>query len=327
MLHDDTRRAYASRVRQYLIWLDTANLDGDPLCEPGARDGAVRDYRSYLQTVANRKPSTINTVLAAIGDFYTRRGLGAPDVRRLDLPQAAPRALDPRDATRWLRAVERWVNPRDRVLALIPFYAGLRLGEVIALDLDDIRLSARKGIVIVRAGKGGTYREVPVHPQLRPDLALWINDERPTWKGSAHTSALLLNHRGARLGARGADDILGAIADEAHLTDEFTSHVLRHTFGTTLVRQGHDLVLVAELMGHRRLDQTRGTACPPRPTANARSAACPATTDQHTSRSTAGFRRIPVVPHSNLASRHQHPHQLTSRMPAEYGLCAGAAGR
>jgi integrase/recombinase XerC len=121
--------------------------------------------------------------------------------------------------TRWLRAVERRVKPRDRALALIPFYAGLRLGEVIALDLDDIRLSARKGIVIVRAGKGGTYREVPVHPHLRPDLALWINDERPAWKGSAHTSALLLNHRGARLGARGADDILGAIADEAHPTD------------------------------------------------------------------------------------------------------------
>ena len=88
----------------------------------------------------------------------------------------------------------------------------------------------------MRAGKGGTYREVPVHPQLRPDLALWINDERPAWKGSARTSALLLNHRGARLGARGADGILGAIADEAHLTDEFTTHVLRHTFGTTLER-------------------------------------------------------------------------------------------
>ena len=90
----------------------------------------------------------------------------------------------------------------------------------------------------MRAGKGGTYREVPVHPQLQPDLALWINDERPAWKGSARTSALLLNHRGARLGARGADGILGAIADEAHLTDEFTTHVLRHTFGTTLERRG-----------------------------------------------------------------------------------------
>ena len=75
--------------------------------------------------------------------------------------------------------MEKWVNPRNRVLALLPFYAGLRLGEVVALDLDDIRLSARKGLIIVRMGKGGKYREIPVHPQLRPGLALWIDDERP----------------------------------------------------------------------------------------------------------------------------------------------------
>jgi len=262
MLDEDTRRAYTSRVRGYLIWLDTADLDGDPLTDPKARDGAARDYRTHLQTVANRKPSTINAVLAAVADFYRRRGLGAPDVRRLDLPQAAPRALDPRDTTRWLRTVEKWVNPRDRVLALLPFYAGLRLGEVVALDLDDIRLSARKGLIIVRMGKGGTYREIPVHPQLRPDLALWIDDERAGWKGADTNPALLLNQKGGRLGARGADTILGAIAEEARISDEFTSHALRHTFGTRLIREGHDIVVVAELMGHKRLDQTRRYSLP-----------------------------------------------------------------
>ena len=113
-----------SRVRQYLAWLDRSPVDGDPLTDPAARDGAARDYRTYLQTVAGRKPATINTVLAALGDFYTRAGLGPPDVRRLDLPQPAPRALTSRDATRWLRTVERWPNPRDRVLALLPYYAG-----------------------------------------------------------------------------------------------------------------------------------------------------------------------------------------------------------
>ncbi|MEU8190822.1 tyrosine-type recombinase/integrase [Micromonospora carbonacea] len=262
MLDDDTRRAYASRVRGYLIWLDTADVDGDPLTEPAARDGAARDYRTWLQSVAGRKPSTINVILAAITDFYTRRGLSAPDVRRLDLPQIAPRALDARDITRWLRTVERWLNPRDRVLALIPFYAGLRLGEVVALNLDDIRLSARKGLIVVRMGKGGGYREIPVHPQLRPDLALWINDERPGWKGADRNPALLLNQRGDRLGARGADHILNAIADEARISDDFTSHALRHTFGTRLIREGHDIVIVAELMGHKRLDQTRRYSLP-----------------------------------------------------------------
>lgn len=260
---DDTRRAYASRVRQYLAWLSTAAVDGDPLGEPSGRDGAVRDYRAHLQTVARRTPATINTVLAAIADFYSRRGLGSPDVARLDLPQRAPRALPARQGTRWLRAVQRCPKPRDRALALLPFYAGLRIGEVVALDVTDVSLSARKGLVVVRSGKGGRYREVPLHPELREQLAIWINDERPAWPGSSTNPAVFLNARGGRLGVRGASDILARLADDAGIdAEDFTSHVLRHTFGTTLVRGGHDLVLVAELMGHRRLETTRGYSLP-----------------------------------------------------------------
>jgi site-specific recombinase XerD len=160
--------------------------------------------------------------------------------------------------------VERWPSTRDRILAQIPFYAGLRLGEVVALDTDDVRLSARKGLIIVRSGKGNKYREVPVHEhaRLRGDLTTWINDERPSWSGASDTPALILNHRGTRLSARGAHNILVGIAEEAHIDDDFTSHALRHTFGTTLVRQGHDIVIVAELMGHARLDQTRRYSLP-----------------------------------------------------------------
>jgi integrase/recombinase XerC len=95
---ENTRRAYASRVRQYLAWLQTAAVDGDPLADAAGRDWAVRDYRAHLQSVAKRTPATINTSLAAISDFYTRRGLGQPNVRRLELPQTAPRALFPRQA-------------------------------------------------------------------------------------------------------------------------------------------------------------------------------------------------------------------------------------
>jgi site-specific recombinase XerD len=257
----DTRRAYASRVRQYLVWLADADADGDPLADPHAVHGALRDYRAHLQTVANRTPATINTVLAAISDFYTRRGLGTPDVRRIDLPQGAPRALTPREATRWLRAVERCLSPRDRVLALVPFYAGLRIGETVALNLDDVHLSARKGTIIVRSGKGDRYREVPAHTELRATLVLWL-DERPDWPAADTNPALLLNQRGGRLSARGASNILAALADDAGLEPDFTTHVLRHTFGTTLVRNGHDLVLVAELMGHRRLETTRAYTLP-----------------------------------------------------------------
>ncbi|MGB8996244.1 MAG: tyrosine-type recombinase/integrase [Pseudonocardiaceae bacterium] len=260
-LDTDTRRAYASRVRGYLVWLSGSGIDADRLDDLASRDGAVRDYRSHLQTVARRTPATINTTLAAIADFYTRTGRGTPHVRRLELPQQAPRALSTKTSTQWLRSVERWLNPRDRVLALLPFYAGLRLGEAVALNLTDVQLSARKGTIIVRSGKGNRYREIPTHATLRDNLAVWIDDERPHWPDAQTNPALLLNRRGGRLSPRAADQILGAIADDANL-EEFTPHVLRHTFGTRLVREGHDLVLVAELMGHARLDQTRRYSLP-----------------------------------------------------------------
>jgi site-specific recombinase XerC len=173
---------------------------------------AVISERPHLQGVAKRKPSTTNTSLAAIADFYIRRGLGQPDVRRLELPRSAPRALTPREATRWLRAVQHRLRPRDRLLALLPFYAGLRIGEAVALDVDDVRLSARKGLLIVRSGKGERYCELPVHAELHENLAIWL-DERPDWPAAAINPALFLNHRGGRLTIRGARDILVARGD------------------------------------------------------------------------------------------------------------------
>jgi hypothetical protein len=75
-LSAQTRRTYAAKVRQFLVWLQTADTTGDPLCDQAARDWAVRDYRSYLHTTAKRAPATVNNALAAIDDFYTRLGLG-----------------------------------------------------------------------------------------------------------------------------------------------------------------------------------------------------------------------------------------------------------
>src|SRR5438128_8259771 len=197
----------------------------------------------------------MNSALAAIDDFYARRGLGRANAERADLPDQAPRALDQRAVLRWLRAVEAHLAPRDRALAGVLFYAGARISEAVRLDVDDVRLSARKGTLRL-LGKGNKVREVPIHPQLRRDLTLWL-EERPNWPGANVTPALFLNQRGDRLSVRGASDVVAALAEAAAQEDETTAHILRHTFATTLIRGGADLVLVAELLGHARLDTTR----------------------------------------------------------------------
>ena len=254
-LSAQTRRTYASKVRQYLVWLAGAEVDGDPLGSVEGRDWAVRDYRGYLQGVLKRSPATVNGALAAVDDFYVRRGLGPARAKRAEVPAAAPRALGPKAQIRYLRAVQACGSARDRALGLVPFYAGTRIAETVALDLDDVRLSARKGALRV-LGKGDRLREVPIHPQLRTALSEWLA-ERRDWSGAVESSALFLNRRGSRLSARGAHDVITGIAAQAGLEDRVTAHVLRHSFATTLVRGGTDLVIAAELLGHARLETTR----------------------------------------------------------------------
>ena len=149
-LSPESRRTYLSKVRQFLTWLGAGAVDGDLLLDAAARDWAVRDYRSHLQAVAKAAPATVNGALAAIDDFYARRGLGRANAERADLPDQAPRALDQRAVLRRLRAVEARLSPRDRALAGVLFYAGARISEAVGLDVDDVRLSARKGVIRIR---------------------------------------------------------------------------------------------------------------------------------------------------------------------------------
>ena len=137
------------------------------------------------------------------------------------------------------------------------------------LDVGDVRRSARKGVLRIY-GRGDKVREVPLHAKLRPGLEQWLT-ERATWPGADTSPALFLNTKGGRLSARAAGGIIAAIAEQAALDDDPTAHILRHTFGkraysswcsTSLVRGKTNLVVVAELMGHSRLDTTRQYSLP-----------------------------------------------------------------
>src|SRR5260370_2681193 len=131
-------RTSLGAVRAFLAWLEEAPVDGDPLNDATAKDWAVRDYRSYLVTVAKRATATVNKHLAALQDFYIWRGLGQPQgVKRHQVPRHAPKALDPRAKLRYLRAVEACGSARDRAIALLPLYAGTRIAEIRALDVAD----------------------------------------------------------------------------------------------------------------------------------------------------------------------------------------------
>jgi site-specific recombinase XerD len=259
-LSTHTRRTYLTQVNRYCTYLSTLHWEyGHPLREPYARDYAVRDYKTVLKTVHHAKPSSINLALAAVDHFYRFLELPPPQVKREDLPAQAPRALEPPEQKRFLRAVERCVSVRDRAIALLLFYTGLRISECAALQLSDVRLSSRKGLVIVRMGKGNTYREVPLNAEVRAALDSWLEQHKKL-VALRNESALFLTKRGTRLATRTIDEVLRRFGQEANL--DLSAHILRHSCLTNLVRNDNDLMLVAELAGHRRLETTRRYSLP-----------------------------------------------------------------
>jgi site-specific recombinase XerD len=100
-----------------------------------------------------------------------------------------------------------------------------------------------------------------IHAKLRPDLEQWLT-KRGAWPSAGTSRTLFLNTKGGRLSVRTDSSVIAAIADDGGPDDETTAHVLRRTFATALVRGGTDLVVVAELMDHARLETTRQYSLP-----------------------------------------------------------------
>jgi len=186
-----------------MAWLAAAETDGDPLGTVEGRDWAVRDYRSHLQAVLERRPATVNGTLAAVDELLhpPRPGAGPgpsrrPARRRAPRPGASGPGPPPPRRQRLPVAPGPGARPRP-VLRRRP------ISEVIALDVDDVRHSARKGVLRI-LGKGERVREVPNHPKLARLLKGWL-EERRDWPGQENP-APFLNQRGRSLSVKAAHD-------------------------------------------------------------------------------------------------------------------------
>jgi len=248
-----SRRSYQRRVGQFLDWLEGRPELCEALREPHARDWAVRDYRSCLKDT-RRAPATINAALAAVDDLYRSLGLGPADAKRDPVPSGGPRALPEPELRRLLRSIEATGNRRDRAIVALMAFAGLRVGEVAALEVQDVTLTARTGVVRVRRGKGDVERSVALPAEARAALGAWHSER------SDAGAPLFAGPTGAALTVRALHRAVASQGARAGLS--VTPHVLRHTFVTRLVRRGVDLPLVAELAGHRSLETTRRYARP-----------------------------------------------------------------
>jgi integrase/recombinase XerC len=164
------------------------------------------------------------------------RALNARTLRRLDRVLAQPLPLlDPKARQRLTR---------DRRIVLLMLYAGLRLSEVAALDWADVDLDA--STIVVRDGKGGRHRVLPIHDRLLSDL-LTTPDERQRGAVCGHAD-------GRHLSYKSIPHTFDRWLKEAGI--DISAHQLRHTFATRLLWAGADLRTIQRLLGHASLATT-----------------------------------------------------------------------
>jgi site-specific recombinase XerD len=151
-------------------------------------------------------------------------------------------------------------SSRDRALLGLLMLTGVRIGELAGLDADDVRLTQRTGELVIRHGKGDRRRVVPLSRPARAALREWIAErgEHPSGP-DVLAGPLWLSRTGARLSVRSISNVVADVMRRAGL--EESAHALRHTVATRLVREhGHDLVLVADILGHADVKTTRAYA-------------------------------------------------------------------
>ena len=178
-LSPHTVRAYKVRLQHFLGYLGERLCEyEDALTDIHTRDYLARDYKLHLKQALKAGPQTVNGYLTAIDSFYRFVGLGKVKANREELPKLAPQALTAKEQKDFLRAIERCASARDSALAMLLLYTGIRISECAALNIDDILLTERKGLVKIRSGKGGGYREIPLNSLCRAHLDKWLAERR-----------------------------------------------------------------------------------------------------------------------------------------------------
>lgn len=251
LLSPNTARSYESDIKNFIEWFEDSNGEFSP---DKITSFDLKDYVSYLTNVKGLKNSSINRKMIAIRSWlnYLKEKNIISDLPKFPkyLPEVerAPKSLDRNEINRFLRTVEREGKPKEKAIIALLFYAGLRVSEVANLKKSDIEISEKKGKVIVRQGKGSKFREVP----LNNDARLLI---KPYLENLKDTTWLFPGKEGKPITSRAIQQIIKKYAYLAKIPS-LTPHTLRHTFATLLLRQGTDLVVVSNLLGHSRLDTT-----------------------------------------------------------------------
>ena len=283
-----TVRAYESDVTQYLAWV--ASQTGKKMSQLEPRDLDMTSVRGHVASMnqAGKARSSVARTLSGLRTFvkYLRREeiIDHDPAAMAVAPkrdQTIPTHLSEPEIARLIETPDSGdpLGRRDRAILELFYASGLRLSELVAIDLEDLNLSERMVRVM---GKGSKERLVPFNQSTLSALRSWMNDRAAikaaqdaarrraatqvstkrvkAAKPRAKTDMadpLFINYRGTRLTGRSVDRMLRRYVAQCSTRLGISPHALRHSFATHLLQRGADLRAIQELLGHARLSTTQ----------------------------------------------------------------------
>jgi len=254
-----TVKNYLHDIRMFSRWHKTCfGKDPDPR---HMQELDLFAYRSYLQTEKRQSTSTVNRRVASLKSFadFLQAAEITPDniakkVSYLESPpQTAPDVLSHAQVLQLFKSIDRTRKLGIRDYAIIQLFVqcGLRLKELSEIQLVDIKITERAGILRIPRGKGGKPREIPLNKTAREAIIEYLA-ARPRIAGVRH---LFFSQKRKPLAPRSIQDLVKKYLKKAGVGD-FSCHSLRHLFATNLYNKHKDIVLLKEALGHKRLGTT-----------------------------------------------------------------------
>lgn len=254
----NTISSYLRDIRQFSAWL-RQHKDVDVI---DATQLNISDYLTHLQQ-EGRSGATVSRSLASLKNFYAyvvssgflettpvpsdihvdRGEKKLPQIltgKEVELLLSQPVCTDPKGF-------------RDKAMLEVMYATGMRVTELLDLDLDDVNLDM--GIIKCTGAKKS--RAIPLYPGALKALRVYLKDVRSTMVTDPDEVALFVNIGGARMSRQGFWKILKHYQQTAHIEKDITPHTLRHSFAVHLLENGADLGSVQELMGHSDISSTQ----------------------------------------------------------------------
>ena len=256
----NTLAAYSNDLSQFMDYLEPRVGSWEEVDRE-----TILNYIMVMKGDQEYASSTVARKVAAIKSFFhylLDRGLLEDDpTATLDSPKVRkrlPKAIAVKELERLLAEPAQDESPkslRDRALLELLSATGLRVTELVSLNVDDVNL-ASSTLRVVRS-RDKSERIVPIHERAVEPLRDYLERGRIQLLRDPEEKALFLNHRGNRLTRQGLWLIVKHYVREVGITEDVTPHTLRHTFAAHLVRRKTDLEYVQELLGHANISTTQ----------------------------------------------------------------------